>query len=366
MTTTTRTIKLRLRDKHAKELCRQARAVNFVWNYCNETQRHSVRRYRCGENTRFLSHFDLGKLTAGTSTDLALSSTTIKAVCKQYAQSRSQHKKPWLRWRGKKSLGWVPYEGRVIRFDGTHFVFRKIKYQPFHLRDELTPETKLRDGSFSQDRRGRWYINCVIEIPAAAIVAPDVAVGIDLGLKDLATLSTGEKVANHRRYRQLEAQLAVAQRARKKKRVRAIHARIANGRKDDLHKASLEIAKKYRTIFVGDVSSSKLARTKLAKSVLDAGWYDFKQMLSYKALMYGGRVIEVDERYTSRGCSGCGALSGPKGPKDLGVREWTCSECGETHDRDVNAARNILRVGQDTLEGGVPSALEAVNRSEGS
>ena len=347
------TIKLRLRDRHSADLSRQSRTVNYVWNFVNETQRESVRRYRLGTSGKFLSKYDYAKLCYGTGKELSVASGTIEEITRQYETSRRTHKKPWLRWRGRKSLGWVPFRGRQIRFDGEQFIFARRKYRPMHLRDLLTPETKVLTGSFNSDARGRWYINVTVEIPDDTYPrAPDVPVGVDLGLKDLATLSTGSKVYNQKPYREREEGLARAQRARKRKRVRAIHAKIANSRKDALHKASTEIARNHSLIFVGDVSSKQLARTRMAKSVLDAGWYDFKSMLAYKAIRHGGRMVEVDERYTTQGCSHCGLVGGPRGAKDLGIREWTCSGCGVHHDRDVNAARNILRVGTDTLEGG--------------
>ena len=153
-------------------------------------------------------------------------------------------------------------------------------------------------------------------------------------------------------YRKSEEKLAKSQCARKTKRVCAIHAKVANRRKDFLHKASNKLARKYGLVVVGDVSPSKLAQTDMAKSVLDAGWSRFKDMLSWKLrLRSGGMLLEVSERFTTQICSECGCVppSRPKGIADLGIREWTCSGCGTRHDRDVNAARNILRVGLHTL-----------------
>lgn len=343
------TLKFRLRDKHAAELNRQARAVNVVWNYCNETQQKAVRSGR-----RWLSKYALQKLTAGAGKELDLHAHTIQQVCHQYVRSREQHQRPWLRFRGRKSLGWVPFNQGHVRFDGTAFVFRGVRYEPMHRR-EMPQGAVIRAGSFNQDARGRWYLNCPVEFPAGWFEqAPSSVVGIDLGLKDLATLSDGGKIEMPRFYRKSEEALARAQRARKTKRVRAIHRKVANRRKDFLHKASARLAKTHDVIAVGDVSSSKLARTRLAKSVQDAGWHRFKQMLSYKAIRHGGRMLEVSEAYTTQVCSSCGELphERPKGIADLGIRGWTCGECGVTHDRDVNAARNILRLGLETLAGG--------------
>jgi IS605 OrfB family transposase len=343
------TYRFRLRDKHHRELSHQSRAVNFVWNFCNETQRKAANSSRKG-----LSGYDLEHLTAGTSKELDLHAHTIQQTCLQYGRSRDQQKLPWLRWRGKKSLGWVPFNKGHITFDGTSFVFRGVRYEPMHKRD-LPSGAKFGAGSFSADSRGKWYLNVPVEVECAA-EAPTGEVGIDLGLKTLATLSTGEIVEAPQFYRKSEAVLATVQRARKPKRVKAIHAKIKNRRKDFLNKASAKIARENGLIVVGDVSPNKIAKTRMAKSSLDAGWADFKTMLSYKSIRNGGKYIEVDEAYTTQTCSTCGSLpaSRPRGIAGLSKRVWTCSDCGSTHSRDVNAALNILRLGQQSLAGGAP------------
>jgi putative transposase len=342
------TIKLRLRDKHAAELNRQARAVNYVWNYCNETQQKAAQAKR-----KWLSNFDLQKLTAGASKELDIHSHTIKRVCCAFDDARKIHRKAWLRWRGKKSLGWVPFNTGHASFNGEVFKFRGVEYQPMHLRDELKAGVKIGASSFNQDAKGHWYLNIPVEIECAQ---PDYAdaVGIDLGLKTLASLSTGDSIEMPRFYRESEQALATAQRARKTKRARAIHAKVRNRRKDFLHKASLALAKEFGTIIVGDVSPKKLVKTRMAKSVHDAGWSGFKTMISYKAMMHGGRMVEASEAYTTQTCSECGSLppSRPKGIAGLEIREWTCDDCGAVHDRDHNAAKNILRVGLDALAEG--------------
>jgi len=346
------TLKLRLKDKHAAELNRQARAVNFVFNYCNEMQQKAARSDR-----KWLTWIDLKKLTAGASKDLDLHSHTIQQVCIQYDRSRKQHKKAWLRFRGRKSLGWVPFNQGHVTFDGSSFKFRGVKYHPMHIRD-IPKGAIVHAGSFNADSKGRWYINVPIEFPDDAFAkASGEAVGIDLGLKDLAALSTGEKIKAPRHYRRLEEMLGKAQRANKKRLARNISAKIANQRKDHLHKASARIALAHSVIVVGNVSSKKLARTKMAKSVLDAGWSMLRNQLAYKAIRHGARFVEVNEAYTSQTCSACGALpeGRPKGIAGLEVRQWECVACGCSHDRDVNAALNIVRIGLDTLaEGALP------------
>jgi len=212
---------------------------------------------------------------------------------------------------------------------------------------------KIAVGSFNQDAKGRWYINISVAVAVGERTVPD-AVGIDLGLKDLATLSDGRKIEAPRFYRKSEAALATMQRAKKTKRARAIHAKIANRRKDFIHKLSNQLTKEYGLIVIGDVSPSKLAQTRMAKSIHDAGWSDLKRCLSYKSIRNGGSTLEVSERMTTQTCSACGALpeGRPRGIAGLGIREWTCSCCGAVHDRDANAARNILRLGLETLAEG--------------
>jgi IS605 OrfB family transposase len=344
------TYRYRIKDKHARRLAAQARAVNLVWNYCNETQRKAMNDHR-----KWLTGYDLWKLVAGaTKEGLDLHSHSAMRICIQYDKSRRPQKKPWLRWRSsKRSLGWVPFNtGHVQLRDGA-FIFRGERYDVWLHRD-LPEGTKIGAGSFSQDTRGRWYINCPVEI-AEATQAPLKYVGIDLGLKDFATLSTGEKIAAPRFYRKSEAALASVQRRRKSKRAKAFAANIANRRKDFLHKASSKIAKEYGLVVVGDVSPSKLAQTNMAKSTFDASWSRFKDMLSWKLrLRSGGMLLEVSEHLTTQVCSDphCGAVGGPKGLKGLGIREWVCEECGSVHDRDVNSAKLILARGLASLAEG--------------
>ncbi len=185
------------------------------------------------------------------------------------------------------------------------------------------------------------------------------AIGIDLGLKDLAALSNGQTVVANRFYRDLEPVLAVAQRCGHKGRTKAIHAKIANRRKDFLHKLSTGLVKEHGAIFIGNVNASALAKTNMAKSVLDAGWTMFRTQLQYKGDSAGVWVREVNEAYSTQQCSSCHARTGPKGLEGLGVRLWTCSVCQSEHDRDTNAARNILTRGLVAFELEFAAAVEA-------
>lgn len=356
------TIKLRLKDKHAADLRRQARAVNFVWNYCNETQMKAAQSGR-----KWLSAFDLINLTAGAGKLLGLSAGTVGTICSVYVESLRIRRLPWLRFRGKKSLGWVPIKGEYLRKRGDRFVVYGNRYVPMHDRPESTAE-KYSRSSFNADARGRWYINlCVPD--AAKDVAPEASpVGIDLGLNDLAALSTGETFQNPKHLARLADKLGKAQRAGKKRLAATVYAKIKNCRSDFLHKLSNQVASSHNLIVVGNVSSAKLVKTRFAKSVLDAGWATLRRQLSYKSIRNGGRYVEVSEYLTSQTCSECGCMpaSRPEGIAGLGIRTFECSECGVSLNRDVNAARNILsRYSQVALAEGAAEAAELATQETG-
>jgi IS605 OrfB family transposase len=214
---------------------------------------------------------------------------------------------------------------------------------------------EFRSGSFSEDARGRWYLNIVVQVDSQSSEGTG-QIGVDLGLKTTATCSDGTRLERGDFYRNAESKLGVAQRAKKKKQVKNIHAKIKNKRADALHKFSQKLVEENSLIVVGNVSSSGLAKTNMAKSVLDAGWYMLKTQLDYKSKAMQVVFEEVNEKYTTQSCSCCGLISdsSPKGRAGLGIREWTCAECGAEHDRDINAAKNILRLGHQTLAVGIP------------
>lgn len=350
-----KTLKLRIKDKHAKVLTRLAGQVNFVWNYVNELSFNYLRKYN-----RFLSAYDMAPYTKGASKECDLHSQTIQAVTEEYVLRRKQFKKTKLQWRvsnpksSRKSLGWIPFKRAAIKYGDGWVAYRK---HIFKLWDSYgLSKYRVKTGCFVQDSRNRWYVCLVVESEKQPTQGTK-AIGIDLGLKELATCSDGTKISNPKYYKKYRQKLAKAQRANKKKQVRKIHAKIADSRKDYLHKASSGLVKNNAIIIIGNLNAGKLVKTKMAKSVLDTGFGAFKTMLRYKSGNAGVWFEEVDEKYTTQICSCCGRISGssPKGRADLGIREWQCAECGTLHDRDINSALNILRIGRDTLAGGIPS-----------
>ncbi len=206
------------------------------------------------------------------------------------------------------------------------------------------------------DAAGRYFASFVIEAGDEPLPEAGTEVGIDLGLTHFAVLSDGRKVANPRFLRRAERKLRKAQQALSRKakgssnrakariRVARVHAQVADTRRDWLHKQSTRVIRDSQAVYVEDLCVSGLGRTRLARSVHDAGWSAFTSMLEYKARKHGRTFARIGRfEPTSQVCSACGVKDGPK---PLGVRQWTCAACGTVHDRDVNAARNILAAGR--------------------
>jgi putative transposase len=207
-----------------------------------------------------------------------------------------------------------------------------------------------------RDAAGRYFASFVVQTADDPLPEAGTEIGIDLGLTHFAVLSDGRKVANPRFLRRAERKLRTAQKAlsRKEKgssnrakarvKVARVHARVADTRRDWLHKESTKIIRETQAVYVEDLCVAGLGRTRLARSVHDAGWSAFTAMLEYKARKHGrsfGRTGRWEP--TSQVCSACGVTGGPK---PLRVRQWTCPACGAVHDRDVNAALNILALGR--------------------
>jgi putative transposase len=224
---------------------------------------------------------------------------------------------------------------------------------PVHWSRELPADPS--SVTVTMDAAGRYRASFVVDVPDQPLPPLDVEVGIDLGLTHFATLSDGRKVDNPRHGRKAAAKLRRAQkelarrqkgsarRERSRRKVARCHARVADTRRDWLHKLSTTVIRENQLIAVEDLAVSGLARTRLAKSVHDAGWSTFLGMLDYKARRAGRTLVKVNRWFPStRACSACGTVGAAK---PLHVRTWTC-RCGAVHDRDINAARNILAAGR--------------------
>ncbi|MFD7260548.1 RNA-guided endonuclease InsQ/TnpB family protein [Streptomyces sp. NPDC059874] len=208
----------------------------------------------------------------------------------------------------------------------------------------------------SRDCAGRWFVSLLCEDHLSPMPTATAAVGIDAGLSALVTLSTGEKIPNPKHEREDRDRLARAQRAlarkekgsnnRSKARVRVarIHARITDRRRDHLHKLTTRLVRENQTLVIEDLTVRNMLKNhKLARAITDAAWRDLRRMLEYKTSWYGRELITIDRWFpSSKLCSTCGAIADSM---PLNVREWTCENCGTTHDRDANAAVNLLVAG---------------------
>ncbi len=218
---------------------------------------------------------------------------------------------------------------------------------------------KIKTLTVKRNQSGKWFacFSCIVEEEVKEKPFKDV--GIDVGLKSFAVLSDETVIDNPRFYRKSEKRLAQLQRrlSRKKKgsnnrnkarlKVAQQHERTQNQRRDFLHKASRKIADTYETVYVEDLQIQNLVKNHhLAKSISDAGWGDFTRMIAYKELQSGGRLIYVNPRNTTQMCSQCGELV----KKTLSERIHECPHCGLKLDRDLNASRNILRIGRESPE----------------
>ena len=210
--------------------------------------------------------------------------------------------------------------------------------------------------TISRDTAGRYFVSILLEDEIAPLPPSTTQVGIDLGLHDVVVLDSGEKVGNPRFFAQDEKRLAKAQRrlAKKKlgsknrdkarRKVACVHAKIADRRTDFLHQLSTRIIRENQTICVESLHVKAMVKhPTLAKAIHDVGWGAFVRMLEYKSTWYGRTLVRIDKWYpSSKRCAACGHVLNSL---PLDTRHWTCPECGSAHDRDVNAAQNILAAG---------------------
>ena len=249
------------------------------------------------------------------------------------------------------------YTTSAFKWDGKVLKLAKMN-TPLDVRFSRTipRAAKVTTVTVSKDAAGRYFVSMLCDDTVQPKAEVEGKVGIDLGLTHFAILSTGEKIAAPNTFRKHEAKLAKLQRRlakkqkgsanRKKARLKVakLHAKIADSRKDFLHKLSTRLINENQVIAVESLSVSNMQKNRcLSKSIADASWSEFLRQLEYKAKWYGRELIGIDRWYpSSKRCSDCGYTM-PKMP--LNVRQWTCPECGSIHDRDVNAARNVLAAG---------------------
>lgn len=273
-----------------------------------------------------------------------------------YPKFKSKHKCRWSYTTDNNS--------NAVRFDGNRLKLPKVGY--IKVVEHRLHEGRILTATISKERSGEYYASvlCEIEQPKSLPVT-DKVIGIDLGLHDIIVCPDGERVETPKYFRKAEQQLAKRQRVfsrthtgsngheKARAKVARCHQKIKNQRNDFLQKLSTKLIKENQIICLEDLSVKGMERNhKLAKSVMDVSFSKFVEMLEYKAEWYGRKIIKIDRFCPSTQlCSGCGYRNESiKGLRGLKVREWICPKCGEVHDRDLNASRNILKEGLKSIE----------------
>ena len=249
------------------------------------------------------------------------------------------------------------YASSAFKWESTTLTLAKMDTQlDIHWSRPLPKDAKPITVTITKDPAGRYFVSFLVEEEIAALPISPKTVGIDLGLHDTVTLSTGEKTGNERYFMKAEKRLAAAQRCHAKKhkgsknrekarrKVARVHARIADRRRDFLHKLTTRLIRDNQVVCVESLQVKNMLQNHcLAKAIADVGWGELICQLQYKAAWYGRAVVAIDKFYpSSKRCHACGHLLDSL---SLDVRQWTCSECGAVHDRDTNAALNIQAAG---------------------
>jgi putative transposase len=251
------------------------------------------------------------------------------------------------------------FASSAFQWEGQNITLAKTK-EPLNIRWSRKLNGIPTSLTITKDTAGRYFVSLTIEEDITPLSEIDQQIGVDLGLLDAVILSTGEKVGNPRFFRKDEKRLAKAQKRLSKKqkgsknrdkvrvKVAKIHAKIADRRQDFLHKLTTRLIRENQVISLESLQVKNMIQNHhLAKSIADVGWGELVRQLEYKATWYGRTVVKIDKFYpSSKRCYDCGHIVS-KMP--LHIRKWTCPNCGETHDRDINAAQNILAAGLAVL-----------------
>ncbi len=372
---------------------KMARSVNKVWNLCKEKQVKALEENSTKkildkttglekEVRNYISSFDFDKKFSGKSKEYGLHSQTLQAITKEYATRVRQFGKT-LRWRGRRSLGWIPFKASGVQLKEGRVIYCKETLAFWQSR-ALPADAGIKTGSFSQDARGRWYVSITFESDSLDQKKGEKTLAGDIGIKTLLSLSDGTKVERPNlrgeflnRLKRLEKARKYARRMQAKakkygklpreKQFKNLCAKVANSRQDYLHKESTKLVARTETLVIGDVPCKLMNRSKTMSGIsLDSGIGMFKNMLRFKAERAGATYTEISERNSTQTCSSCGWKHPKESRIGLGVRTWVCPNCRDSHDRDVNAARNILAAYQTHSRMGHHAPTRSAKRSQSS
>lgn len=350
-------------DEQAAVLNRTFGCVRVVWNH-TLAERH--RRWNVdhkstsyieanAELTAFKQRPEMAFLNEVSSVPLQQSLRHQQKAMVAFFEKRARYP----RFKSRRSRQAAEYTRSAFRYDTTARTLTLAKMTaPLNIvwSRDLPAGIEPTTVTVSRDPAGRWHVSMLCETVIETLPRTESAVGIDLGLKSFAALSTGETIEHPKTLDRKAQRLARYQRrmARKQKgstnhakakvKVARVHAEIKDARKDFLHKTSTRLVQEHDVIVVEDLAPSNMVRNRrLARSISDSGWGEFRSQLEYKCAWYGKTLVVIDRWYPStKTCSNCGHLLAEI---SLGTRRWTCPECRTLHDRDINAAKNILAAG---------------------
>lgn len=348
-------------DAQARELLRTFGCARLVYNRALEARaeawRSEHRSVTYSDTSTMLTEWkktqELSFLNEVSSVPLQQVLRHLQRAFQNFFAKRARH--PRFKSR-KKSRGCAEYTRSAFRWRDGELCLAKMTEPLAIVWSRQLPEgAQPTTATVSVDRAGRWFVSIRVKTRVDRHPPGEEAVGVDVGVAALVTLSTGEKITNPRHEQNDRGRLRRAQRSLSRKRLGSVNrekarrkvarvcVRIADRRRDFLHKVSTRLVRENQTIVVEDLNvSGMLANRSLARAVSDASWFELREMLEYKAMWYGRKMIVLDRWFpSSKMCSACGQRLGAL---PLKVRQWTCP-CGAFHDRDVNAAKNILAAG---------------------
>lgn len=324
----------------------EALLADWLW-YLTGAWNTAIRRIgQDAKNKIYHSEFDMKNQVVGHSARLGVPAQTLQAVFGEAHRSwyrcfKKMAGTPRLKGACRK-LNSIPFPAPIKAPVGNRIVLPILGKLKFH--KQALPQGKIKCGRLIKRASG-WHLCLFIDnirTPIQRVSAGPV--GIDPGFSTLLTLSTGEKVVHPRELEVSAKRLAQAQRGGHRKLAACIQERVANQKKDRNHKLSLRLVQQFTTIYFSKDNTKGIAH-KFGKSVASSNHSQLRQMLKYKSLAGDTEFIEVDSKFSTRTCHACGADTGPKGLAGLSVRHWVCLGCGNSNDRDINAAINTLNVG---------------------